>query len=58
MHWQGDAQTRIIWVFENVMAAAGVMNKKTGSLKRPKNSFGLASRETAHLNGERPECFP
>ena len=56
VHRQGDAQFRTIRVFQDVMTAAGVMNKKTCSLQRPKDSFGLASREAGHVSGARPEC--
>jgi hypothetical protein len=56
VHRQRDAQLRMIGMFEDVVAAAGVVNKKPCSLKRPKDSFGLASREAGHVSGARREC--
>jgi hypothetical protein len=43
VHRQGDAPIGIARMFKDVMAAGDVVNKKTCSLKRPKDSLGLAS---------------
>ena len=49
VHWQGNATVRIVPVFEDVVAAGGVVNK-TQLAQAPEGLFwGLASRDAGHL---------
>ena len=45
MHGDGDAQLGLVRVFENMVAAGGVVNKKSGSLQSAEDFSGFDDRK-------------